>query len=87
MAPGASSVQIINGTNATDIVNAVPTPAKGVAMANELSCSWGGGGGTEIDQGLMQMALQGQSFFLCSGNGSAPPNGIQPTDQDYDRRN
>jgi len=83
MAPAATTVLVVIGTNQVDIVNAMASPGQGVPFANQISCSWGAGGNNDLDQVLLQLALQGQSFFLCSGDGGAPANGIQASDQDY----
>ncbi|MCX6902920.1 MAG: hypothetical protein NTW03_05490 [Verrucomicrobia bacterium] len=46
-------------------------------LAKQLSCSWGWSGGpsSTTDQIFQQMAAQGQSFFLASGDSDAYPPG------------
>ncbi len=76
MAPGLSKIVVFeagpNG-NQNDVLNSmVANP-----QIKQFSCSWGWGGGpsTTTDNIFKQMAAQGQSFFVASGDGDAYTTG------------
>jgi hypothetical protein len=77
MAPGVSNIIVYEGPNNftpwVDLLNRMATDN----LANQLSCSWGGGppdpNGEQIFQ---QMAAQGQSFFSASGDTDASTGSI-----------
>ena len=72
MAPGVSNIMVFEGGPngvANDILNAIATSDQ----VKQISCSWGwpGGPSTTTDAILTQMAAQGQSFFVASGDSDA----------------
>ena len=83
MAPGLIQVSVYEGNN-TSIINAMAEPSTaGAPRPNQLSCSWGVEGDTSIEQGLIQLGLQGQSFMYAIGDSGAYQNGVNNgTEQD-----
>jgi uncharacterized repeat protein (TIGR01451 family) len=77
MAPALSKVIVYEGDpfnfHPNDVLNAIATDNS----ARQISCSWGWTGGptATTDQIFQQMAVQGQSFFVSSGDGDAYPAG------------
>jgi subtilase family serine protease len=77
LAPGLDKVLVVEGTNEVDVMNAFASPPNGVPVANQISSSWGLGEATDIEPQLMELAAQGQSYFLASGDSLTPANGVQ----------
>jgi hypothetical protein len=86
MAPGLARV-IVYSAGPNGIPNDVLNSMAVANAAKQLSCSWGWGGGPSAttDQIFQQMAAQGQSFFLASGDsdaftaGAGSANGVDNT--------
>ncbi len=87
MAPGLSKVLVYEGTynNPTtamidDVLNRMATDN----LAKQLSCSWGFDIDETTEQIFQEYALQGQTFFLASGDsGAFTPVVAQPSDNPY----
>jgi PKD repeat protein len=75
MAPGLASVMLYEGNPTNFIPNDVLSQIANDNAANQISCSWGWGGGpsASTDNLFLQMASQGQSFFVASGDSDAYP--------------
>src|ERR1035438_9212505 len=70
MSPGAN-IYVYEATNGSPWVDMLSQMADD-NLAQQLSCSWGGGGSDlASEQIFLQMAAQGQSFFNASGDGDA----------------
>jgi subtilase family serine protease len=77
MAPGLRQVNVYEGTNNAEMINAMAEPStESVPRPNQISCSWGIEGDTSITQGLIQLGLQGQSFMYAIGDSGAYQNGV-----------
>jgi subtilase family serine protease len=79
LAPALDQVIVYVGTYPVSIINKM---AEG-GIAKQLSCSWGWSDDeSRIDPIFEEMAAQGQSFFVATGDyGSAsPPNYVWPAD-------
>ena len=76
MAPGLAGVNVYEGNNDATIVNEMASPTAGETLPNQISCSWAVGGDTSIQQGLIQLALQGQTFLYAIGDSGAYQNGV-----------
>ena len=76
MAPGLSQVRVYIGGNDTDILNAMASEN----VAKQLSCSWSWipDDPTTDDPIFQEMAAQGQSFFVASGDFGAFDSAISP---------
>jgi hypothetical protein len=71
MAPGVSNIFIYEAPNPSPWVDLLSRMADD-DLAQQLSCSWGGGGPDPAsEQIFQQMAAQGQSFFNASGDSAA----------------
>jgi subtilase family serine protease len=82
MAPGLSQVNVYEGSSDVDILNEMATPKLGEPRPNQISCSYGISGNTALEPALIQLALQGQSFFYASGDsGAYQPNGLNTNTQ------
>jgi subtilase family serine protease len=81
MAPGLLKVVVYEGASDVDIMNEIANPTQSEPLPNQISCSWGISGDPNIVPALIQMALQGQSFFYASGDHGAYPNGTDNTTQ------
>lgn len=83
MAPGLVQVSVYEGSD-TSIITGMAEPSKaGAPRPNQLSASWGFEGDTNVEQGLIQLGLQGQSFMYAIGDGGAYANGVNTgTEQD-----
>ncbi len=86
MAPGLSRVIVYEGpptgtiANIDDILNRMATDN----LARQLSCSWGFDIDVTSQQIFQQFAVQGQSFFLASGDTGAFVGAIeQPSDDPF----
>ena len=75
MAPGLARVMLYEGNPNDFIPNDVLSRIANDNAAGQISCSWGWSGGpsTTTDDILIQMASQGQSFFVASGDSDAYP--------------
>jgi subtilase family serine protease len=83
MAPGLTQVNIYEATNNdTDLLNEIVSPTQGEPRPSQISCSFGIGGETNLQQQLTEMAMLGQSFFYASGDGGAPKRGTNSSPQD-----
>jgi uncharacterized repeat protein (TIGR01451 family) len=77
MAPGLSKVIVYEGNpynfHPNDVLNRIASDN----AARQISCSWGWTGGptATTDQIFRQMAVQGQTFFVASGDADAYPAG------------
>lgn len=77
MAPGLSKVMVYEGDpynfHPNDVLNRIALDN----AARQISCSWGWSGGptATTDQIFKQMAVQGQTFFVASGDSDAYPAG------------
>jgi subtilase family serine protease len=78
MAPGLTKVLVVEGYTGADAMNVLADPPSGVPFAHQISSSWDYSEETANETQLLEMAAQGQSFFLASGDGCAPTNGVQP---------
>jgi hypothetical protein len=72
MAPGLAKVVVYEG-GPNGVPNDILNRMAADSAVKQLSCSWGWGGGPSAttDQIFQQMAAQGQSFFLASGDSDA----------------
>jgi len=73
MAPGLSQVNVYEGNYDTSVMNEIATPTKGEPLPQEVSCSWGIGGDSAIENALLQLGIQGQSFYYACGDYGAYP--------------
>ena len=75
MAPGISKLFLYEGNPSNFIPNDVLSRIADDNAASQISCSWGWSGGpsTSTDNIFIQMASQGQSFFVASGDSDAYP--------------
>ena len=73
MAPGIAKVMLYEGNPNNFIPNDVLNRMATDNQARQISCSWGwiGGPNATTDQIFQQMAAQGQSFFVASGDSDA----------------
>ncbi len=78
MAQGLDQVLVVEGYAGVDAMNdlASLTNSSGGPLANQVSSSWDYSAGTNNEPQLIEMAAQGQSFFLASGDSGAPTNGV-----------
>jgi subtilase family serine protease len=82
MAPGLEKVLVLEGYTGVDVMNQLAYPSNGVPLANQASSSWDFSEGASYDSQLMEMAAQGQSFYLASGDSGAPASGIKSSSVD-----
>ena len=75
MAPGLARVLLYEGNPNNFIPNDVLSRIANDNTARQISCSWGWSGGptNSTDNILIQMAAQGQTFFVASGDSCAYP--------------
>jgi len=73
MAPGLNQITVYEGIYDSSVMNEIATPTEGEPLPQQVSCSWGIGGDTSIENALFEMALQGQSFYYASGDFGAYP--------------
>lgn len=83
MCPQLEKLLVVIANTGLDGMNQLAYPSNGVPLASQVSSSWGFSGSDSFDSQLMEMAAQGQSFFLASGDTGAPTNGVQSSAQDY----
>jgi hypothetical protein len=67
MAPNMFQIVVFEGSNTDDILAAMVSPP-GAPLCSQLSASWNFGVDSTSQQLVEQMALQGQSFFVSSGD-------------------
>jgi len=77
MAPRLKEVLVVEAYTGVDAMNQLASTNNGAPLPNQVSSSWGFSEATACEPALMQMAAQGQSFFLASGDTGAPANGVQ----------
>jgi subtilase family serine protease len=79
MAPGLSKVVVFEGNNWDDILSSMASHGE----IKQFSSSWGSSGEDSTMKNLfLQMAAQGQSFFLASGDGDAFPGALSAPDDE-----
>lgn len=78
MAPALSHVNVYEGIFNTSVMNEIASPTKGETLPRQVSCSWGIGGDPTITNALLELALQGQSFFYASGDFGSYPTQTGP---------
>ena len=74
MAPGVSQINIYesDAANWWDIIlNEMANPSHGETLPKQISNSFGLNGDPSVEQSVMEMAAQGQSFIAASGDGGA----------------
>jgi subtilase family serine protease len=76
MAPGLAGVNVYEGNNDAAIIAEMASPTAGETLPNQISCSWAVSGDTSMQQGLIQLALQGQTFLYAIGDSGAYQNGV-----------
>jgi subtilase family serine protease len=82
MAPQCT-VLIVEGSTGVDAMNEFAYPPTGVPLANQISSSFFLAANSQFEPQLIEMALQGQTFFLASGDSGATANGIITNNADY----
>ncbi|HVM59504.1 MAG TPA: protease pro-enzyme activation domain-containing protein [Verrucomicrobiae bacterium] len=85
MAPGISRLFVYEGNPNDFIPNDVLSRIASDDAANQISCSWTWTGGptTTTDSVFIQMATQGQSFFVASGDSDAYPGSTADSTSKY----
>jgi subtilase family serine protease len=78
IAPGLQAVNVYEGNFSVDasgntILDEMADPMQGETLPHELSCSWGFNADSASSNNFVRLAMQGQSFFLASGDGGAYP--------------
>jgi hypothetical protein len=76
MAPGLAAINVYEDNDNATIVNEMASPHSGELRPNQISCSWNVSGDTNMEQGLIQLAFQGQSFMYAIGDSGAYQNGV-----------
>jgi len=82
MAPGLKQVQFYVGKTAVSVLNRMASDN----TSKSLSCSWGWGyNESAIDPILQEMAAQGQTFFVATGDqgSNTPANVVWPADDPW----
>lgn len=84
MAPGISSISVVEGSSPDDVLMEMADPSQGEALAYQLSASWTYSVDTTSEQLFQRFASQGQSFFNASGDSDAYCSGnpVQPPTAD-----
>jgi subtilase family serine protease len=80
MAPGLSSLVVYVGSTDTAMISAMTAPPAGYPLPAAIGCSWGW---TPVDPNSLnpyfqKMAVQGQNFFVASGDSSTWKSGNYP---------
>jgi len=85
MAPGISRLLVYEGNPNDFIPNDVLSRIASDDAANQISCSWTwtGGPSASTDNIFIQMAAQGQSFFVASGDSDAYPGSTADSTTGY----
>ncbi len=73
MAPSLNQVNVYEGLFDTSVMNEIASPTEGEPLPQQVSCSWGIGGDSAIQNALFQLAIQGQSFYYACGDFGAYP--------------
>jgi subtilase family serine protease len=68
MAPGLASVEVYEGTQVNSMLAEIAAPPPGVPLSNQVSSSLIYGIDDNTRSALYELAIQGQSFFLASGD-------------------
>jgi subtilase family serine protease len=76
MAPGLAGVNVYEDNNNAAIIAEMASPTAGETLPNQISCSWAVSGDTSMQSGLIQLALQGQTFLYAVGDSGAYQNGV-----------
>jgi len=71
MAPGLSSVVVVEGTNVDSVLGELAMPTQNEPLCKQLSASWIFPTDPNSTQLFEQMARQGQSFFAGAGDAAA----------------
>lgn len=77
MAPALEDVMIVIGVTEADTMNELADPTNNIPPPSQVSSSWTYTLDTNCQPALIQMAMQGQTVFLCSFDAGAPTNGLQ----------
>jgi subtilase family serine protease len=77
MAPDLADVMIVIGTTDADTMNELAAPTNDIPPPSQVSSSWTSTLDNSCQPALLQMAMQGQTVFLCSFDAGAPTNGLQ----------
>ena len=86
MAPGLSQVRVYIGSSDADILNAIASDTKNLAQEVSISWTWMPDDPATDDIFFEEMAAQGQSVFVASGDYGAYDAGIPylyPAEDDY----
>ena len=77
MAPGLSAIYVYEAPNPSPWIDLLSRMADD-DLASQMSCSWSGGdsGDPGAEQIFTQMAMQGQSFYVASGDSDADTGAI-----------
>lgn len=78
MAPGVEDVVVYEGNSGVDssgntIFDEMAQPTQHEPLPHQISCSWGFSADSATSNKFVRFAVQGQSFFLASGDGGAFP--------------
>lgn len=76
IAPSLSQVTVYEGYYTTSVMNEIASPTWGEPLPLQVSSSWGFG--VEVENALLEMAAQGQSFYYASGDYGAYPTATDP---------
>ena len=80
MAPGVSKIIVVEGPDSDAGNEAVMTELasenNGIPIANQISSSFAESGNPDLEPQLIEMAIQGQSFFRASGDDGAVSGGV-----------
>jgi subtilase family serine protease len=71
MAPGLSKIYVYEATNNSVEPDALFNRIASDNLSRQISCSWSGFDDPTIQQDYLQFAVQGQSFFVASGDSGA----------------
>lgn len=86
MAPGLSSVIVYEAPTDGAYADALLDHMADDNLCKQLSCSWTGFDDAGVEQAFLQMATQGQSFFISSGDTGAYVS-ANPVDPPVDNTN
>ena len=71
MAPSLNQVTVYEGINDSTVMNEIAWPTNGEPLPMQVSSSWDLG--VTVENALLEMALQGQSFYYACGDYGAYP--------------
>ena len=83
MAQGLNQIEVVEGYTGVDAMNELAAPSYGEPLALQISSSWGFTGSPSLETQLLEMASQGQTFYMASGDSGAPAAGIVPYNADF----